>query len=105
MKMLCPHCKSWASTRSSSQVTDTTRESFLMCRNFECGHTFSVVSTINRTISPSATPDPTVLLPMSTHIKRALLQQQLDRMPSDFYQPTHGNAMTLDLFEPAPATG
>ncbi len=104
MRMMCPHCKDWAYTRSSSQVTNTTRESFYMCRNFECGHTFSVVSTINRTISPSATPDPAVVLPMSTHIQRQLLQHQLQVMPSAAYTPTKAKPMNRDLFD-EPATG
>ncbi len=107
MKMRCPHCNSWAFTRSSSQITNTTRESYLACKNFECGHTFSVVSTINRTISPSATPDPTVVLPLSTHIQRHLLQQQLQSMPGADYRPTQAEtrAMNRDLFEPDPRTG
>ncbi len=105
MKMLCPHCKDWAFTRSSTQMTNTSRESFYVCRNFECGHTFSVVSTINRTISPSATPDPTVVLPMSSHIQRTLLQHQLQAMPIATYLPTLSRPMNRDLFDSDPRPG
>lgn len=109
MKMLCPHCKGWSFTRSSVQISITSRELLYMCRNPECGHTFSVVATINRTLSPSAMPDPAVVLPLSTHMNRNLLQHQLQVMPASDYQPTQENsrAMNRDLFEtvPSPLTG
>nr|WP_180317985.1 ogr/Delta-like zinc finger family protein [Delftia acidovorans] len=87
MRMMCPHCQEHAYTRTSLQLTSTSRETIFQCRNFECGHVFSAVTEINRTISPSAIPNPAVVLPMSTHIKRKLLQTQLDAMPSSQYQP------------------
>jgi len=105
MKMMCPHCKQSAYTRHSGQLTNTSRETIFYCRNYECGHVFSAVTEINRTISPSATPDPTVVLPLSSHIKRALLQQQLQAMPAVDYKPRHAGLMTGDLFEAMPAAG
>ena len=105
MRMMCPHCKQNAYTRSSGQLTNTSRETIFYCRNYECGHVFSAVTEINRTISPSATPDPTVVLPLSSHIKRALLQQQLQSMPSADYQPRNGDFVTGDLFSAMPAAG
>lgn len=105
MKMRCPHCKEWSYTRSSVEITNTSRESFWMCRNYECGHTFSTVTTINRTLSPSATPDPRVFLPMSSHMHRQLLNHQLQSMPSLDYTPTQTRPKTLDLFEPDPRPG
>lgn len=105
MRMMCPHCKCNAYTRHSGQLTTTSRETIFQCRNFECGHVFSTVTEINRTISPSATPDPTVVLPMSTHIKRALLQQQLQAMPSADYRPRHSGPLSGDLFDAVPAAG
>ena len=86
MRMMCPHCNEHAYTRTSLQLTITSRETIFQCRNFECGHVFSAVTEINRTISPSAIPNPMVILPMSTHIKRKLLQTQLDAMPSSQYE-------------------
>lgn len=105
MRMMCPHCKQNAYTRHSQQLTNTSRETIFQCRDWECGHVFSTVTEINRTISPSATPDPTVVLPMSTHIQRALLQQQLQSMPSADYRPRNAGSMTGDLFGAMPAAG
>ena len=105
MRMMCPHCKQNAYTRHSGQLTNTSRETIFYCRNYECGHVFSAVTEINRTISPSATPDPTVVLPLSSHIKRALLQQQLQAMPIADYLPTQSRPMNQDLFDPDPRPG
>lgn len=102
MKMLCPHCKQHAYTRSSRQLTVTSRETFFQCRNLECGHTFTAVTEINHTISPSATPDPTVVIPLSSHIKRSLLSHLLQSMPTSSYTPVCATG-TLDLFEAAPS--
>lgn len=81
MKMRCPHCKSWASVRSSEQVTPLLRESFLICKNAACGHTFAAATEINRTLSPSATPDPSILLPLSPHVRRRDVMEQMARHP------------------------
>ena len=105
MRMMCPHCKQNAYTRHSGQLTSTSRETIFQCRNWECGHVFSAVTEINRTISPSSTPDPTVVLPMSAHIRRGLLQTQLQAMPTSDYTPRHGARMTGDLFASMPAAG
>lgn len=98
MKMKCPHCHQWAYTRTSAQVTITSRETVFRCTNDECGHVFAAVTEINRTISPSATPDPKVVLPLSRHIRKHTLSDQLQRMPEAEYRPLaprlHG-----DLFD------
>ncbi|WP_322784614.1 Ogr/Delta-like zinc finger protein [Verminephrobacter aporrectodeae] len=100
--MRCPHCKAWSSIRSSIQVTDTSRESIFVCRDPECGHSFSAVTTINRTLSLSSKPNSRVILPLSSHIKRALVAQQLAAMPVSEYQPINSPPSTRDLFEPPP---
>ncbi|WP_046241559.1 ogr/Delta-like zinc finger family protein, partial [Delftia tsuruhatensis] len=41
MRMMCPHCNEHAYTRTSLQLTSTSRETIFQCRNFECGHVFS----------------------------------------------------------------
>ncbi len=105
MKMRCPHCNSWAFTRSSIEITDTSRESFWICKNFECGHTFSAVTTINRTLSPSAVPNPRVIIPMSSHMRRGVLSQQLTSMPTSDYTPTQIQPSTADLFDSDPRPG
>ena len=105
MRMRCPHCKSTAHSRTSAQVTDITRQGIFVCSNYECGHTFSVISTVAHTISPSATPDPAVALPISSHARRALIQRQLERMPLADYTPTLTPPTTRDLFELDPSPG
>ena len=50
MRMMCPLCKANAYTRHSGQLTPTTRETIFQCHNFECGHVFSTVTEVNRTI-------------------------------------------------------
>lgn len=115
MRMRCPHCKSTAYVRNSVQMTVLTRQAVFVCHNAECGHTFSVLSEVVHTISPSATPDPTVRLPISRNTQRALLQQQLQTMPvaEPVPMPGAGRALpprrpdlrTRDLFEPDPYPG
>ncbi|WP_265281932.1 ogr/Delta-like zinc finger family protein [Verminephrobacter aporrectodeae] len=100
--MRCPHCQFWSSTRTSVQVTDLSRESVFVCRNFECGHVFSCVTTVNRTLSLSSKPNPKVHLPLSSHIKRALMAHQLATLPSSDYAPQNSPPSTPDLFDPLP---
>lgn len=99
MKMRCPHCKSWASVRSSEQVTPLLRESFLICKNAACGHTFAAATEINRTLSPSATPDPAILIPLSPHVRRRALMDQMARHPisqCDRMPPADGDESGAD---------
>ncbi|EPD35077.1 hypothetical protein HMPREF9701_05456 [Delftia acidovorans CCUG 274B] len=70
MRMMCPHCSEFAYTRTSSPLTNTSRETIFQCRNIDCGHVFSAVTEINRTIVPSARPNPQVILPMGVRIRR-----------------------------------
>ncbi|WP_333907165.1 ogr/Delta-like zinc finger family protein [Delftia acidovorans] len=98
----CPHCESPATIRRSNQVTNLTREYAFACTNFECGHTFSATMEITRTLSPSATPNPTVRLPLSTHVRRDLMREQLAcAQPSD-YRTTQTAPSTLELFGTSP---
>jgi hypothetical protein len=64
------------------QLTNTSRETIFVCKNFYCGHVFSAVTEINRTLSPSAIPKADVVLPLGSHLNRKLLQTQLETMPS-----------------------
>lgn len=98
----CPHCECPATIRRSNQVTNLTREYAFACTNFECGHTFSATMEITRTLSPSATPNPTVRLPLSTHVRRDLMREQLAcAQPSD-YRTTQTAPVTLELFGTSP---
>jgi hypothetical protein len=82
MRMRCPHCKSSASIRTSTEITVLLREMSLICSNPACGHTFIAATEINRTLSPSAIPDPNVRLPLSKHVQRRELVQQLMTLPT-----------------------
>lgn len=99
MRMRCPHCKSWASVRSSVEVTPLLREMFLICKNAACGHTFAAATEINRTLSPSATPDPAILIPLSPHVRRRALMDQMNRHPiaqCDRMPPADGDESGAD---------
>lgn len=81
MRMRCPHCNTWASVRNSLEVTPLLREVFLVCKNAACGHTFAAAMEINRTLSPSATPNPAIVLPLSPHVRRRDVMEQMARHP------------------------
>ena len=99
--MHCPHCRAVAIARSSNVLTSTSRDLFYQCSNVACGHTFRAVLEVNCTISPSATPDPKVVIPMSKHIRRGLLGEQLQRMPTADYEPDL-TGQIVDLFDATP---
>ena len=52
-------------TRSSNVVTPLYREIRLRCENDECGHQFLIAVSVIRTILPSRTPNPSIVLPVS----------------------------------------
>jgi transcriptional regulator NrdR family protein len=61
----CPHCKSRASIRTSSAVSDLFRQIRFRCENDECGHVFAADLVVVRTIVPSAIPNPAIKLPFA----------------------------------------
>lgn len=104
--MKCPHCGAWASARSTEDVTRTARKGWFQCTNIECGHTFTAALTVLETLSPSAMPDPTVVIPQSQHIRRGVLGHQLERAPLSDYCPRSDAAQqaTRELFDERPST-
>lgn len=56
-------------------MTLTMREITYQCTDPECGHTFVVGAEVLRTLSPSAKPNPSVLLPISQIVKERLMKQ------------------------------
>ncbi|WJV54489.1 ogr/Delta-like zinc finger family protein [Pectobacteriaceae bacterium CE90] len=56
--MKCPLCGSAAHTRSSYEVTSTTKERYNQCTNINCGHTFISHETYVRSISRPETVQP-----------------------------------------------
>lgn len=98
MRLSCPHCKHPCVIRTSEQVTVLTRQSVYCCVNAECGHTFVANTEIVRTLSPSATPDPSVNLPLSSHVRRDMLRLQLDHAGTAQHTPRNTAPVTGDLF-------
>ncbi|MBV7542833.1 ogr/Delta-like zinc finger family protein [Acidovorax sp. sic0104] len=94
----CPHCKASSEIRTSRMVSATMRESIYQCTNVECGHTFIVDAEASRTLSPSATPDPTVNIPLSTHVRRDMVRVVLDNASEAAYQARYTTPVTGDLF-------
>lgn len=98
MRLQCPHCRWPCVIRTSEQVTVLTRQSVYCCVNAECGHTFVANTEIVRTLSPSATPDPSVNLPLSSHVRRDMLRVQLDHAGTAQHTPHNTAPVTGDLF-------
>lgn len=94
----CPHCGTASVVRTSVQQTRLTREIVYACMNEECGHTFVGLLEVVRTLSPSATPDPGINLPLSSHVRRDLLQAQLAHARSAEHQTRNTAPITGDLF-------
>lgn len=73
----CPHCGGPAGARTSKLVTPLFKEIRYQCENIDgeepCGHTFVASLTIERTINPSATPNPRIQLPIGATRKRPVL--------------------------------
>lgn len=101
-RLRCPHCKSPCNSRTSFETSALTRTFIYCCTNYECGHTFKAVMEIHYTISPSATPDPAVNLPISTHVRRDLVRTQMDVARSAEHVPEHTEPVTGDLFAGIP---
>lgn len=97
-RMACPHCDAQAEIRTSRIVSKTMRELAYACTNVECGHTFLAATEILRTLSPSATPNPAVNLPLSTHVHRDMVRVVLDNARLSEYQPRYTLPITGDLF-------
>lgn len=68
----CPHCLSHLATRSSRSVSPIYKEKSLYCVNPECGATFKSESSLTAQISPSACPNPRVVLPRIAPRRRAI---------------------------------
>lgn len=97
-RMACPHCDAQAEIRTSRMLSKTMREMFYACTNLECGHTFVAMTEIQRTLSPSATPNPKVNLPLSTHVQRDMLRVVLDNAGKAEHEAIYTAPVTGDLF-------
>ncbi|MFD0726982.1 ogr/Delta-like zinc finger family protein [Lysobacter brunescens] len=82
-RMTCPHCEAPARVRDSREQSTLVRALIFQCTNWECGHVFAALLSVERTISPSAIPKPDVVLPLSQHIRSDVLLRQLDMFPKE----------------------
>lgn len=73
----CPHCGEPTHIKKTKELSRLVREITCHCMNDECGHVFVAAITPIRTLVPSAMPDSTVGLPLSTRINVKQLQLQL----------------------------
>lgn len=76
--MRCPHCKARASVETSREQSTMVRSLVFSCTNYECGHVFTALLSIEQTLSPSAIPQPDVYIPLSPHIRTDILRRQID---------------------------
>jgi len=98
-RISCPHC-GWAATiRTSEAITALTRQTTYSCTNWECGHNFKSLEEIVVSLTPSSTPNPSVHLPLSSHVRRGLLKRQLDCGHIATHTPVNTSPSTLDLFD------
>ncbi|WP_218240463.1 ogr/Delta-like zinc finger family protein [Comamonas fluminis] len=97
-RLECPHCEHPCVIRTSRRMSKLTREYAYCCTNYECGHTFVASMEIQRTVSPSATPDPSVDLPLSSHVRRDLVRAQMDFARAAPHQAVLTKPVTGDLF-------
>ena len=97
-RLECPHCDDHCTIRSSRRMSKLTREYHYQCNNVECGHTFVASMEIRHTLSPSGTPDPSVVLPMPDKMRRDVIRAQMDVAPSVPYSPVNSKPVTGDLF-------
>ena len=97
-RMACPHCEAQSEIRTGKVLTPTMRETLYQCVNVECGHTFVAVTEIVRTLSPSATPNPAVNLPLSTHVRRDMMRVVLDNAGEADHEAQYTRPITGDLF-------
>jgi hypothetical protein len=74
--MRCPHCGSRSLVRSSWEQTPVYREIRFECVNEACGHAWVAGLEAIRTVCPSATPNPTVRIPLAASLRAAVAQEQ-----------------------------
>lgn len=101
MRLRCPHCNSMGTIRTSEALSATVARHYVMCCNFECGHTWRATTEADMTISPSATPAPLVHLPLSTHVRTDLISEQMRSTQRAEHIPRLTPPITPDLFAPA----
>jgi len=86
-RILCPHCGSTSTVRSSKQMCDTVREATATCDNPECMHSWVAQLVAVRTIAPSINPKPGVFIPLSQRSPAAAQQAASAQMELGMEHP------------------
>ena len=103
MKMLCPHCRTPTSIRTSYEATLLLRVQHFFCKNEVCGHTFVAHTEIICTLSLASNPNPEVRIPLSANVQRREIAEQLRTLPvGDMPLPSASGESEADRSE-APA--
>ena len=102
-RMACPHCEFDSVIRTSWMMTKLMRETTYQCTNPECSHSFIALTEIVRTLSLSATPDPSINIPLSSHVRRDGMRMVLDHADNAAHTPRYTQPVTGDLFAGAAA--
>ncbi len=66
MSLICPHCNSRMSIRSSRRITALVTESWHTCRNDECAFKVKTITEMVGYATPAAVPNPAIQLPKMT---------------------------------------
>lgn len=74
MRLKCPHCRARANVRTSRDMGLLSGMARYQCSNIECGHTFKALFEITETLSPSAMPNPAVVLPVLNRQAKEIAQ-------------------------------
>ena len=98
----CPHCEHLCTIRTSNMMTKTMRETTYICSNPECACSFVVNSQIHRMLNVGATPDPSINIPLSSHVRRDVVRAMLDHAEEAAHQPRYTKPVTGDLFMDSP---
>jgi len=102
--MTCWVCAARCTGDKIVRLTPTMLEVGYRCSRLECGMTFVGRLEAVRVLSPSALPTPPgINVPLSHHIQRRMLAQQIEAMGSTPDGPLRPlPPVTLDLFSHAP---
>lgn len=97
MRFPCPHCNALGRVRTSERMSPTVSWLYLQCTDLECGHAWRVDAEATVTLSPSAKPSSTVVMPLSPHVRRGVLARMLELLPDGNHQPKR--PLNRDLFD------
>lgn len=76
-KLRCPDCQHGVRVRNSSQEHALLRVGYLQCTNVACGATYRMEMEITHRMSPAASPNPEIDLPMAdSALRRAAIERE-----------------------------